>query len=99
MFLFDVLFFISKIILFITIIFGVKYSWNLIKDTYTTPKTKYLVHSQLKKYKELVSDIYNQNIDDNKKTDDILFDSDEDKQIMNDELLEFINAETKSYIT
>lgn len=99
MFLLDILLFISKIILFIAIIFGVQYGWNTIKDTYTKPKTKYLVNSQLKKYKDLVGDMYNQNKENEvQHNDDILFETDEDKKQMNDDLLDFINAETKSYI-
>jgi len=98
MFLFDLLFFILKIIVFIAIIFGVQYGWNTIKDMYTKPKTKYLVNSQLKKYKDLVGELYNQPIDDPVSNDNVLFETDEAKTQMNDDLLNFMNTETQPYI-
>lgn len=97
MFIIDLMYFILKIILFILIIYGVQYGWNTIADTYTKPKTKDLVNSQLKKYKDLLGEIQNPNSETDSHTPEILFESDEDKKQMNDDLLSFINDQTKLY--
>ena len=107
MFVIDVLFFILKIIIFVLIIYGIQYGWDTIKERYTKPKTKYLVNTQLKKYQDIFRDNMYKKTDDelsaNKDeididTQEILFNSDEDKQRMNDELMSFMNNETQSFI-
>jgi len=107
MFVIDVLFFILKIIIFVLIIYGIQYGWDTIKERYTKPKTKYLVNTQLKKYQDIFRDNMYKKTDDelsaNKDeididTQEILFNSDEDKQRMNDELMSFMKNETQSYI-
>jgi hypothetical protein len=95
MFVFDLLYFILKIIVFILIIYGVQYGWDTIKNTYTKPVTKDLVNSQLKKYKEMVDEIYNHTKEET--VPEVLFNTDEDKQQMNDDLLSFINTQTNAY--
>ena len=97
MFIIDIMYFILKIILFILIIYGVQYGWNTIADTYTKPKTKDLVNSQLKKYKDLFGEIQTPNGQTDNRTHEILFESDEDKKQMNDDLLSFMNDQTKLY--
>ena len=97
MFIIDLIYFILKIILFILIIYGVQYGWNTIADTYTKPKTKDLVNSQLKKYKDLLGEIQNPNSETDSHTPEILFESDEDKKQMNDDLLSFMNDQTQLY--
>jgi hypothetical protein len=96
MFVFDVLYFILKIIVFVLIIYGVQYGWDTIKNTYTKPKTKDLVNSQLKKYKEMFGDVYKETIPDATPLPEVLFKTDDDKQQMNEELLEFVNSQTNS---
>jgi len=107
MFVIDVLFFILKIIIFVLVIYGIQYGWDTIKERYTKPKTKYLVNTQLKKYQDIFRDNMYKKTDDelsaNKDeididTQEILFNSDEDKQRMNDELMSFMKNETQSYI-
>ena len=98
MFIIDLIYFIFKIILFILIIYGLQYGWDIITDTYTKPKTKDLVNSQLKKYKDLLGEMQ-------KPTDqavysnvpEILFESDADKKQMNDDLLSFMNDQIQLY--
>lgn len=94
MFIHDLMYFIFKIILFLFIIYGVQYGWDIITDTYTKPKTKDLVNSQLKKYKDLLGEMQNST---NQAVPEILFESDEDKQQMNDDLLSFMNDQTQTY--
>jgi hypothetical protein len=100
MFIIDLIYFSFKIIMFILIIYGVQYGWDTIADTYTKPKTKDLVNSQLKKYKDLLGEmqIPNDQALDNR-VPEILFESDEDKKQMNDDLLSFMNDQTQIYKT
>lgn len=95
MFIIDLIYFILKIILFILIIYGFQYGWNTIADTYTKPKTKDLVNSQLKKYKDLLGEIQTPNGETDIRKPEILFVSDEDKKQMNDDLLSFMNDQTQ----
>ena len=48
-----------KIIIFIVIIYTLQCGFEYLKDTYTKPRVKDLVNTQIKKYKELVSEINN----------------------------------------
>lgn len=84
--------------MFILIIYGVQYGWDTITDTYTKPKTKDLVNSQLKKYKDLLGEIQNPNdhVIENH-SQERLFDSEQDKKLMNDDLLSFMNDQTQIY--
>jgi len=98
MFIIDLMYFIFKIIMFILIIYGVQYGWDLMKDTYTKPKTKDLVNSQLKKYKDLLGEIQHPNDQTvYNKVPETLFESDEDKKQMNDDLLSFMNDQIQLY--
>jgi len=90
---FDVTYFILKIIVFIIIIYGAQYAWDILKDTYTKPKTKYLVNPQLKKYQEMVGDTYNE-AGDNKVMQNSLFQDEATKQQMCDELSQFMSGQT-----
>jgi len=98
MFIIDLIYFSLKIIMFILIIYGVQYGWDTIADTYTKPKTKDLVNSQLKKYKDLLGELQNPNDQAFvNRAPEILFESDEDKKQMNDELRIFMNNQTQIY--
>ena len=98
MFIIDLIYFSLKIIMFILIIYGVQYGWDTIADMYTKPKTKDLVNSQLKKYKELLGELQNPNDQElTKIAPEILFESDEAKKQMNDDLLSFMNDQTQIY--
>ena len=91
------LYFILKIIVFIIIIYGVQYAWDIVKDTYTKPKTKDLVNSQLKKYKEMFGDVYQETSEDIVQSE-TLFQTEDDKQQMNDELSQFMNGQINAFV-
>ena len=74
---------------------GLHYFWNYLKETYTTKKTRDLVNIQIDKYKKILNDIQNNEnnkIKDSKKT---IFETEEEKQSMNDDLMNFLNEQTK----
>jgi len=82
-----------NIIISIIIILGVHYFWNYLKDTYSTKKTRDLVNIQIDKYKKILNDIQNNEnnkIKDSKKT---IFETEEEKQVMNDDLMNFLNEQ------
>lgn len=87
------IYFILKIIMFIIIIYGGQFAWDIVKDTYTKPKTKYLVNSQVNKYKEMLEDTYNV-VNVVTPSQYILFQDEADKQLMSDELSQFISGQT-----
>ena len=93
----DMIYFILKIIMFIIIIYGGQFAWDIVKDTYTKPKTKDLVNSQLKKYKEMFEDTYN-DVNVVIPLQDILFQDEADKQLMSDELSQFICGQTNTLV-
>ena len=89
--------FLLKILIFILIIYVLQCGFELLKDTYTTPKVKDLVNTQIKKYQNIVSEINQQNI---AKTDiENVFNSEIDVDDMNNELLSFMNSQTQQYET
>jgi len=61
------------------------------KDTYSTRKTKDLVNTQIKKYKDIMEKIQIA-----KKEPVSPFQSEQEKQSMNNELLEYINTELQT---
>jgi len=93
----DILYFILKIITFIIIIYGFQYAWDIVKDTYTKPKTKDLVNSQLKKYKEMFGDVYREPSDDIVHSE-TLFQTEDDKKQMNDELSQFMTGQVNAFV-
>jgi hypothetical protein len=90
-----------KIIIFIVIIYTLQCGFEYLKDTYTKPRVKDLVNTQIKKYKELVSEINNKKeqlpIEDTN-GDGIFYDQ-INVDDMNTELLTFMNSQTQQYIT
>lgn len=93
----DMIYFILKIIMFIIIIYGGQFVWDIVKDTYTKPKTKDLVNSQVKKYMEMLEDTYN-DVNVVTPSQDILFQDEADKQLMSDELSQFICGQTNTLV-
>ena len=79
-------------IISILIILFIHYFWNYLIDTYSTKKTKYLVNSQIEKYKKIVNDIQ-ENKNNNEGSQNDSFISDEEVQNMNNNLTDFINSQ------
>lgn len=86
-FVFDI---ILNIILYILFIYLMQYGWNYLKDTYTTKKTKDVVNTQIKKYKDMFEKLQVS------KQESSPFQTEDEKQSMNMELLEYVNQELAS---
>jgi len=96
--------FLLKILIFILIIYVLQCGFEYLKDTYSKPKVKDLVNTQIKKYKEIVAEMNNPietqfteeftkgNIE-NEFNDKINIAD------MNNELLSFMNSQTQQYVT
>ena len=84
------LFFIMKIIIFLSIIYFFHSSWNYLKDTYSTKKTKDLVNTQIEKYKKIAHEIAigNKQLDDGGSQ----FLNEEEIQDMNNDLTAFTES-------
>jgi len=80
-----ILHFIFTIIISVLIIFVIQYVWNFIKDNYSTKKTKYLVNSQISKYRQMLQ---NQG----SLPAPIDFVSEEETRNMENELLNYVNT-------
>jgi hypothetical protein len=77
--------FIFTIIISVLIIFVAQYVWNIIKDNYSTKKTKYLVNSQIAKYRQILEHR-------GSPPDPIDFVSEEETRNMENELLNYVNT-------
>lgn len=86
-FVFDI---ILNIVLSIIFIYLMQYGWNYLKDTYTTKKTKDVVNTQIKKYKDMFEKLQVS------KQESSPFQTEDEKQSMNMELLEYVNQELAS---
>jgi len=86
-FVFDI---ILNIVLSILFIYLMQYGWNYLKDTYTTKKTKDVVNTQIKKYKDMFEKLQVS------KQESSPFQTEDEKQSMNMELLEYVNQELAS---
>lgn len=94
-----------KIIIFIAIIYTLQCGFEYLKTTYTKPKVKDLVNTQIKKYKEIMTEINNQ--EENKRLpseDDDINNADStftqvNVDDMNSELLSFMNSQTQQFVT
>ena len=79
--------------------------FEYLKTTYTKPKVKDLVNTQIKKYKEIMTEINNQ--EGNKRIpdeDDDINNADStftqvNVDDMNSELLSFMNSQTQQFVT
>ena len=83
-FVFDI---ILNIVLSIIFIYFMQYGWNYLKDTCTTKKTKDVVNTQIKKYKDMFEKLQIS------KQQASPFQTEDEKQSMNIELLEYVNQE------
>ena len=81
----SVLHFIFTIIISVLIIFVAQNLWNFIKDNYSTKKTKYLVNSQISKYRQMLQ---NQG----SHPPPIDFVSEEESRNMENELMNYVNT-------
>jgi hypothetical protein len=81
---------ILNIVLFAVFISMMHYAWNYVKDTYTTKKTKDIVNTQIKKYKDMFEKL------EVSKPEFSPFPTEKEKQSMNRELLEYVNQELSS---
>jgi hypothetical protein len=77
--------FIFTIIISVLIIFVAQYVWNIIKDNYSTKKTKYLVNSQIAKYRQILEHR-------GSPPAPIEFVSEEETRNMENELLNYVNT-------
>jgi len=94
--------FLIKIIIFVSIIYTLQCGFEYLKTTYTKPKVKDLVNTQIQKYKEIVAEMKNPTEnecvevkDENTET----FNEHVNVNDMNNELLSFMNSQTQQYVT
>jgi len=94
--------FLIKIIIFVSIIYTLQCGFEYLKTTYTKPKVKDLVNTQIQKYKEIVAEMKNPTEnecievkDENIET----FNEHVNVNDMNNELLSFMNSQTQQYVT
>tara|TARA_B110000879_G_scaffold126924_1_gene167315 strand:- start:2364 stop:2675 length:312 start_codon:yes stop_codon:yes gene_type:complete len=88
---------IIKILVFIGIIYAIQYVIEYLKDRYTKPRVKDLVNTQIKKYKEI---LFEMNENQNTRRDEVISNDDifNDKtniDDMNNDLLTFMNSQTQ----
>ena len=94
--------FLIKIILFVVIIYILQCGFEYLKTTYTKPKVRDLVNTQINKYKEIVAELKNpvekecvEIKDENTES----FNEHINVNDMNNELLSFMNSQTQQYVT
>lgn len=71
------------------IILGLHYSWNYIKDTYSTKKNKDVIAYQTQKYKEMLEEY----IENSKSHEEIQFVDTQQQEIMNRELSDLLQEQ------
>jgi hypothetical protein len=81
---------IINIIISILIIYGLHNCWDYLKNNFTTKKTKDLVNTQIQKYKKMMDEIQTAG------SRDRLFETQEEKQSMNNDLMDFINQQVSN---
>ena len=87
---------IIKILIFIGIIYAIQYVIEYLKDRYTKPRVKDLVNTQIKKYKEILFEMNeNQLTQDNIETNEDVFNDKTNIDDMNTDLLTFMNSQTQ----
>lgn len=94
--------FLIKIIIFVVIIYVLQCVFEYLKTTYTKPKVKDLVNTQIQKYKEIVAELKNpveKECVDIKDENTELFNKHINVNDMNNELLSFMNSQTQQYVT
>lgn len=92
---------IVKIIIFIAIIYILQCGFDYMKNTYSKPLVKDLVNTQIKKYKDIVTELNNakDRIPIEDYNDDSIFNEQVNIDDMNTELLTFMNSQTQQYVT
>ena len=86
-----------KIMISISIILLGHWFWNYLKDTYTTKKTKDLVNIHVEKYKKIVDEIQQYKpFSNNSGSQNPVFETENERKKMNDELVEFMNKQMES---
>jgi hypothetical protein len=78
-----------------TIIIGVHYLFNYLKDTFTVRKTKDVVGSQIEKYKMIIEDLEKKQT--SEKGEDIITSS--EKELLEDDLDEYITSLNSEHST
>ena len=94
--------FLIKIIISVVIIYTLQCGFEYLKTTYTKPKVKDLVNTQIQKYKEIVAEMNNPVVNDFVEVKDEnteLFTERVNVNDMNNELLTFMNSQTQQYVT
>ena len=87
---------IIKILVFIGIIYAIQYVIEYLKDRYTKPRVKDLVNTQIKKYKEILFEMNeNQITQDNIESNEDVFNDKTNIDDMNTDLLTFMNSQTQ----
>ena len=90
--------FLLKIIIFVAIIYTLQCGFEYLKTTYTKPKVKDLVNTQIQKYKEIVAEMNNPVVNDFVEVKDEnteLFTERVNVNDMNNELLTFMHVQTE----
>jgi len=83
-------------LIFIGIIYAIQYVIEYLKDRYTKPRVKDLVNTQIKKYKEILFEMNeNQITQDNIETNEDVFNDKTNIDDMNTDLLTFMNSQTQ----
>ena len=90
--------FFLKIFIFISIICVIHLLWEHLKNTYTKPKVKDLVNTQITKYKQIVEEI-NINKDNINNSEEEFFENKDNIQDMNNDLLSYMNSQTQQFVT
>lgn len=86
MFSFSLTNFIFTILISLLIILAGHFLWNYLRDTYTTKKTKNLIHGQIQKYQKIIEQMSQQSA----KNEHFL--NEKDAQELNDDLAAFANG-------
>jgi len=88
MFSFSLNNFIFTILFSLLIILAGHFLWNYLRDTYTTKKTKNLIHGQIEKYQKIIEEIQHQV----PSTTNEEFLNEKDAQELNNDLAAFANG-------
>jgi len=91
MFSFSLNNFIFTVLLSLLIILAGHFLWNYLRDTYTTKKTKNLIHGQIEKYQKIIEQIQRQS-GPHEQFSNEQFLNEQQAQELNDELAAFANG-------
>ncbi len=88
----DIIFFLTKIFMFVIIIYMIHQGWDIIKNNYSVPKKKNVFNSEVEKYKQIIQSIQEGSHPSQQETE-IMFGDKETLSSMNSELEEFMKEE------